>query len=357
MRLLADPSRPVCSAVLGAVLVLAPTVSSGQPKTATTTAVSVRPGASSAPAAPAAPTASPAAHDAIKETARDLYDRAVKAMSEQRWEDCRAAFLAAFNIHQSYQIAGNLAFCEMKLGQLADAADHVAFALRGMPADAPTDRRRGAESIQAAVRPKVAEVTVRVDKPDAEVQLDDRSIGRSPLAVAVFVDPGQRLVEARLLGKVASASLDAVAGGSHIVELRLPDETVTPPVVTRSAVPAFVLGGAALAALGVGIGLSVTAYEGDARTRALAGEISGSGGTCVAGAPNHDARCQDLMAGARAADAMSRAGVGLYIGAGALLTGAVLYTFWPGATPLKLSATALPSPSGPAGSVLLRGAF
>lgn len=272
-------------------------------------------------------------------------------MDEQRLEDCRASFLAAWNIHRNYQVAGNLALCEAKLGRNADAAEHAAFFLHEMPPTAPADRKASAEALFKEIRPKVAELSIRVNKSGAEVFLDGRSIGHAPLAASVFVEPGDRKVEARFGDAMARNTVSAKGGGTH--EVALTFEEAKPPQ-PRSALPAFILGGAAVVAAGVGIGLNVAAQDGDRAAKGTFDDIRSKAGTCVDGAPNYDARCGDLLARTRGNDVMSRTSVGLFIGAGALAGGAVLYWLWPGAAPVKLGASVQP---GTAASVRLSGSF
>jgi hypothetical protein len=305
--------------------------------------------------------AEPAKDDAVRGTAKELFDKGVQAADAGKWEECRAALLAAWNIRPTYQIAGNLAECEAKLSRWTEAARHLAFFLREIPATAPQERKKAGEALFKEVRAKVGEVTIRVSKPDAEVLVDGNSVGRAPLTEAIFVEPGARTIEARLLGKTASSTVQATAGGSHSVEIKLPEDTAPLPTGTstvapppRSALPAFVLGGAAVVVAGVGIGLNVAAQDGDKAAKGIFEDIRSKAGTCVDGAPNYDARCGDLGARTRANDVMSRTSVGLFIGAGALAGGAVLYWLWPGAAPVKLGASVQP---GTAASVQLSGSF
>lgn len=196
-----------------------------------------------ASAAPSSTAAAP--HDALKSTASELFDKGVTAAAESRWEDCRAALLAAWSIHPSYQIAGNLAECEVKLGRNADAAEHLRFFLREVPADAPAERKARGETLMKEVRPKVAELSVRVNKADADVLVDGKSVGRSPLASSVFVEPGAHKMEAKLDGATAHAEVTATGGGTQ--EVTVPFEE--PKKVESNRTPAhiaFGVGGAGL---------------------------------------------------------------------------------------------------------------
>ncbi len=295
--------------------------------------------------------------DAVRDTAKELFDKGVRAADSEKWDECRAALLAAWNIRPTHQIAGNLAECEAKLGRFTDATRHVVFFLRELPPNASQERKKGGEALLKEVRAKVAEVIIRVSRPDAEVLVDGVSVGRAPLSEGVFVDPGERTIEARLLGKTVSQKVQAETGGNYVVELKLADEvgplptasgaplptaSSVPLLPSRSPIPAFLLGGAAVVVVGVGVGLNVAAQDGDVSARNLSDDIRAHSGTCIRSAPNYDARCDDLIARARANDTMSRASVGLFVGAGALAVGALIYWFRPMSAPVKIGAAIEP---------------
>src|SRR5262249_11215431 len=104
--------------------------------------------------------AAPSKDDALSDTARELFIKGAKASEQQKWDQCRAALLAAWGIKKQWQIAGNLAACELELGMFRDAAEHVAYFLREMPATAGADRRSAGESVQRAALAKIAAVTI-----------------------------------------------------------------------------------------------------------------------------------------------------------------------------------------------------
>ena len=72
----------------------------------------------------------PANPDAVRDTAKELFDKGVQAADAGKWEACRAALLAAWDIRPTYQVAGNLGECEAKLGRTLEAAEHLALEAR-----------------------------------------------------------------------------------------------------------------------------------------------------------------------------------------------------------------------------------
>lgn len=298
-------------------------------------------------------TAAPAPHDAFKDTARELFDRAVKAMEEQRWEDCRASFLAALNIHQSYQIAGNLAFCETKLGRVTDAAEHAALSLREMPADAPPDRKAGAEAVFKEVRPKVAELSIRVSKPDAEVFVDGRSMGRAPLAAAVFVEAGDHKLEARLGGATARAALTAKGGGTHEIALTFdeqrPPEGWKPPLALVLA-----SGGLALAGIGAGAGLTVAANGKAEEAKTLRAGV-GDGSACTPPTTAPARQCATLLEAWTTQGTLSNAALGAFVAGGALSVATVALLVWNRSKSDSARIGVAPAVSAQSAGLLVRG--
>ncbi len=220
---------------------------------------------------PAGPTGS-SKDDALSDTARELFVKGVKAWEQQKWEQCRAALLAAWGIKKHPQVAGNLAACEAKLGLYRDAAEHVSYFLRELKADSPPERRALGEAVLKEARTKIATVTVKVDVAGAEVLVDGKSVGVAPLEGPVFLEAGHHTVEARRdLDPSVRKAVVLVAGGTEEVSIQVkPAVVVAPPVAStavvappppepapRSLWPVVTGAGVAAVFLGGGIGFTV----------------------------------------------------------------------------------------------------
>jgi hypothetical protein len=151
-----------------------------------------------------------------------LYRAGVTAADEDRAEDARALLLAALRLKQHWQIAANLADAEAATDRYRDAAEHLEFALRtGGDEISPQERKRMVEIYEKA-RKTVGALTVRVDAPGAEVLVDGKVVGKSPLLGPIFVEAGERTIEARREGyEAASEKRRMAAGASGEVELKL----------------------------------------------------------------------------------------------------------------------------------------
>jgi hypothetical protein len=157
--------------------------------------------------------------------------------------------------------ATNLGNVEVKLELYRDAAEHLDYSLRHYPTAENQERRKSIEGLLAKIRPHVGGVKVSVDTPGAQVFIDGKPVGVSPLAYEFFVEAGSHKVRAELKGDTVSTEFVAENGETSAVSLKLEDTAAaassdkSPPVeetprAERNWVPAYVLGGVTVAALG-----------------------------------------------------------------------------------------------------------
>ncbi|WP_437690238.1 hypothetical protein [Sorangium sp. So ce176] len=152
--------------------------------------------------------------------AASSYKVGVAAAREGRWPDAYAAYLEAWRLKRHFQIAANLARAELKLGKHRDAAEHIAFFLREAEGVSEPDRALGRQMLDEA-KAHLATLTVVVSRAGATVLVDGVPVGTSPLGREVYVEPGERRLEARLQGETPAQTSAALApGASQEVELR-----------------------------------------------------------------------------------------------------------------------------------------
>lgn len=221
-------------------------------------------------------TASPGASDA----AGELFDKGNAFYHQSRWAEAEVQFQRAWNLKQSFDVAANLGDCELQIGQNREAAEHLAFAVRafpvsGKPALLDRLRQRFAEA-----RALTGALHIHVAVKGAEITVDGRAVGVAPLADEVFVDPGARVVEARLEGyDVGRANVTAAKGATQEVTVILPRKGGDPivPPTSGPRLP-IILGGAALGlvALGAGIGFTVAANGKSTDADALVAKLPSS---------------------------------------------------------------------------------
>lgn len=162
--------------------------------------------------------ASPAS-EAAKEEAARLYTAGMTAVEAKDWAKARDLLDRAFKAHKHWKIAVNLGRVEVELNRSRDAAEHLEYFLKNADPNAvlPTDRQKVLDLLNL-VRLKVATVTVTVDVAGADVIVDGKLVGKSPLLERIFVEPGKHVVEAKLEGyRPAQEPMDLTAGVSREV--------------------------------------------------------------------------------------------------------------------------------------------
>ncbi|HTN82164.1 MAG TPA: PEGA domain-containing protein [Sorangium sp.] len=302
--------------------------------------------------------------DALTDKARQLYDEGLAALNRSRWAEAHASFLAAWRIKQHYQIASNLGVAELRLGKHRDAAEHLSWYLREAPAERTAQRQR-AEALLKEALAKVATITIATQPEGAEVTVDGAVVGRTPLALPVYLEPGPHVISAELDGykpaqeQTEPAVGDAIGITLHLVRsdagapaamaapataapraasgtgpMKLRETTAAPPEA-RSWVPAIVLGAASVVGLGVGVGMTVASNDVSADVDRQAKEIHGAGGQCAKPADAFVARCAELHRTGMRADAFGNAARVAYITAGALAVVTVGYVLWPSSEPSR----------------------
>jgi hypothetical protein len=81
----------------------------------------------------------------------------------------------------------------------------------------------------------VGTLHVSVDREGAEIRLDGRAVGTSPLKQSLYVDPGEHVVEASLNGATGSDPVNAEAGREFSAEITL--GTPKPETATAQTLP------------------------------------------------------------------------------------------------------------------------
>ncbi len=153
---------------------------------------------------------------------RDLFTKGFEAINASRFDAAREVLSEAFRDCPSYDVAGALGQAELELGRYRDAAEHLDYAVSTFP---PGESRellaKTKEGLERAKR-YVGTVRVVVSHPGAEVSVDDRPVGVSPLTRELFVETGQHRVRSAKEGaSAAEESFEARPGQYYALELKL----------------------------------------------------------------------------------------------------------------------------------------
>lgn len=310
---------------------------------------------SSAPAlaqgAPAAPAAPGGVVDAASlKKARDLFEQANALYDANKYPQAEAAYLGAWKIKKSFDVAGNFGNLEADMNKPRNAAEYLSFALREFPAGGKPALRDALLKRLGEVTKLVGVVRIQVSRPGAEVFVDGASLGPSPIQTEVFLDPGTHTAEARLEGFVP-APITFIAARGKAADLTL---TLVPlPGASKTVLIAGgVIAGVGVVAGGALMGISTT-RKGTAADVAQAKKVGcpagGTGATTGA--------CKNLAAAVSTRNALANAGLWTLVGGGVVGVGTLIYGLAGGSKAPRTGVVVLPVVTGDGGGLVAGGTF
>jgi tetratricopeptide (TPR) repeat protein len=365
------PAQPAPAAQPG------PMPKPAQPAQTTQTTPGAQPAQTAKPAQ-APPSAPVPAGDVPAEKTNDqkvieLFDKGTGHYTRSQWAEAEAAFQAAWELKKSYDIAGNLGEVELKLGQVREATEHLAFSLRQFPATGKESHRRMLQRLFDEARKQVVAYRVYVSVDGAQILLNGRVVGQSPLPDAVFAEPGKATIEAKLAGHEDTLqTFDSAKGWSEDVSLILRPKKEAPSGDDKGREPppsssgfldgkskGLVVGGAAVAGAGLVLGIVATVVANGASGTAddeLAA-LRADGRPCAADAAMM-ARCADQRSALEAQATWSNVALVSFAAGGAALAATAVYALWPSKkSEPQAFVRPLPVVATGGGGVLVTGAF
>lgn len=281
----------------------------------------------------AQPTADP------NKRATELYKKGNEFYDKSKWADAENMYRAAFDLRQTFDIAGNLGDTEMIMGKPREAAEHLSFAIRNFPADGkPAQREALRKRLQEAAN-LIGTVNVSVSVPGAEVLLDGKSLGKAPLDHEYYVDRGDHVIEAKMAGyEPAKESFKASVGTKHDIKFTLkevPKPKAPPPPKTDEgggifagrSLPILIAGGA-VTVVGIAVGAG-TAAAANGKASDADALIAGMAPNACA-APAGLAACAELVDTRKSQDTLANTSMAAFVVGGvAGLATAGYFFFWP----------------------------
>lgn len=176
--------------------------------------------------------------DSIERTdrARSLFKQGLEALAAHKFEVARSHLLEAFKLSPSFDVAGALGQAELELRRYRDAAEHLDLSLRNFPPSESLELRKKVSDGLELAKKRVCALRLSVAPAGTEVRVDGALIGTAPVAPQVFVEPGARVLEARLAsGETDSITIRAAAGSEQSLSLAPKRKEVAPPVAAPGA--------------------------------------------------------------------------------------------------------------------------
>jgi hypothetical protein len=183
---------------------------------------------------PGAPAARPPTAEELSE-ATDRFQRATEMFEEQNLPGALAEFRRAYAIAPSYRLLYNIGQICYLMRDYPCALDSFSRYLSQGGSEIPRARQTEVQRDLARLQARVARVRVVVDRPGAEVSVDDVVVGKSPLDEPLLVAAGRPKVSATLAGHApASKVVEVAAMETATVQLSLQSLTA-PPAADRLA--------------------------------------------------------------------------------------------------------------------------
>jgi hypothetical protein len=152
---------------------------------------------SPAPAPAAAPTG---LADRLQGPAKANYDAGRLLFGDGDFNGALLKFSASYDLSKDAGLLWNMVACEEKLRHYAKAVANIDRYLTEGGATLTDQDRAEAKTLRETLTAFTAPITVTVSEPDAEVLLDDESVGHSPLKGPIVADIGERHVTVRKAG-------------------------------------------------------------------------------------------------------------------------------------------------------------
>src|SRR5512133_2201480 len=159
---------------------------------------------------------------------REAYD-ALERNEPQKAYRILTEFIAK---NPAYDAIGLLGEVEIALKKYRDAAEHITHAIRNTPAAKIADAVPVLKEDLADAKRHVTTLRINVTEAGADVLVDGRSIGNSPVEREIYLEPGNHTILAShaTLGH-GEMAIDGKAGEERTINLMLSKTSETPAAV------------------------------------------------------------------------------------------------------------------------------
>lgn len=157
---------------------------------------------------------------AQKESARAHFKLGVDFYRERNYRAALIEFQRAYADAPHYKLLYNLGQASLELQEYASAIDYLTDYLKEGGAEIAPERAAEVEQSIRYLESRIAYVRIATNEPDAELYVDDTSVGRSPLDKAVRVGAGRHKFSAVREGQPpVERKIDVAAGDETEVRL------------------------------------------------------------------------------------------------------------------------------------------
>ncbi len=145
--------------------------------------------------------------------ARQAFTRGVALMRRAQWAQALDELRRSIELHPTEVAQFDAAMCLKNLGRQHEAIE-ILEGLLARPEEGTSEERREAIRVELEeLRARMGQLVVTTDVPGAEVRVDDRVVGQTPLAEPIFVLPGEHAIQATRAGLARAEERVHVDGG------------------------------------------------------------------------------------------------------------------------------------------------
>lgn len=179
-----------------------------------------------------------------KEEASRRFQRGRELFNEGDYRTALVEFRRAYELAPNYIVLYNIGNVQFQLSDYAGALDSFEKYLAQGGANIDAKRKAEVDKDIDKLRSRVARVEIVVNVPDADVTINDQSVGKSPFGRAIVLNAGRHRITAFKEGRIsASQTIDVASGDTPSVKLELAEKPLNqsppppPPPPPPPAVP------------------------------------------------------------------------------------------------------------------------
>jgi tetratricopeptide (TPR) repeat protein len=177
------------------------------------------------------------------EKAARRFQQAVELYREGSYEGALAEFRKAYQISPSYRVLYNIAQTQFALHDFVGAYKSLLQYVSEGGNDISADRRAQVDEMSAKLEERIGHLQIATNAADADIRIDDVSVGTSPLPGLVAVNVGTHKVSAVKAGSPEAVRTITVAGKESVrIDLKIDEAVAAAARVGSSAASSPVSG-------------------------------------------------------------------------------------------------------------------
>lgn len=157
-----------------------------------------------------------------KATADEHFRKGVAAFRERRFGDAAPEFEEAYRLSPAYAVLYNIGQVNVALGRSVEAVDAFERYLKQGASEIPAERVREVQAEVAKQMDRIGTVVVRTAPEGAEVRMDGRAVGKTPLPRPLHLTVGKHVFEAFRPGYVSEGrEVEVMGRAERVIQLKL----------------------------------------------------------------------------------------------------------------------------------------